>query len=123
MAERFRGKEEEKVLPKNITIAWGRSTVSFGEITYRTDTSPHVRLQNIMREVDRTHTEEEWKKLFDECLEQARLHPTWKYHLVRLDHERFVPENSNNAPFREANGWKKDMEMFGYKYHSGGGKV
>jgi len=110
--------KKEQTLPPNVTIAWGRSTVSFAEITYRTPNGHNVRLHRIERSLDRQFTDTEWMNLLGDVIFQAYEHPENQYHFVRLDHERFVPENSNNEPYREANNWSKHMNMFGFGYDS-----
>jgi len=107
---------KEKVLPANITIAWGRSSVSFGEITYRTEPNGRVRLGRIEHSQDRQFSDDEWQSMLGECLLEARKHPDWQFHFVRLDHADFVPENSNNQPFSADNNWTKHMSMFGWCY-------
>ena len=115
------------ILPPNLTIAWGTSDVSFCEGTFRTwreDAQKYgqVRLVDIARD-EGVLPESEYKRIFDETLRQARNNLKNIYHYVRLDNSKFIPEDSNNEPFREANGWSKDMVIFGYHYHSDmGGK-
>jgi len=107
--------KKERELPPNITVAWGRSSVAYGEITYRTSDSGKVRLGRIMRD-EKQFDDEEWMELLGECIFQAKKHPDWQFHLVRLDHERFVPQNPNNEPFTNTN--IKHMNMFGFAIES-----
>jgi len=108
----------ERELPPNITVAWGRSTVAYGEITYRTPIGKHIRLHRVERAVDRQFSDDEWQDLLGDCIRKAKEHPDWQYHLTRLDHESFVEQNSNNEPFSQANGLTKQMEMFGFSFVS-----
>lgn len=108
----------ERELPSNITVAWGRSSVAYGEITYRTSDSGKVRLGRIMRDSVGQFDDIEWMELLGECIFQAKEHPDWQFHLVRLDHEKFVPQNPNNQPYSQANNWTKHMNMFGFSYES-----
>ena len=106
--------ETLKDLPSNITLAWGRSDVSFGEITFIIPNDKHVHLGKIIRD-EGEFDDSTWWQLLAECVREATNNPQNKYHLVRVDNSKFVPENANNAPFR---GKTKTMEMFGYKYIS-----
>lgn len=109
----------EKILPPNITVAWGRSDIAFGEITFRIPGDKRVHLGRIFR--DEGHIEEvTWWQLLSECIREATKNPQNSYHLVRIDNSNYVPEDINNAPFRMVDGkWQdKVMTMFGYKYIS-----
>jgi len=106
----------ERELPSNITVAWGRSSVAYGEITYRTPQGHHIRLHRIERDVDRQFSDQEWMNLLGDVITQAQENPQNQYHFVRLDHERFVPQNTNNEPFTNTN--IKHMNMFGFAIES-----
>lgn len=110
----------ERELPSNISIAWGRSTVAFGDVWYHKPNVKNAFLLGIIRDPNGQFDDEEWYALFHKTLTEARKNPSYQYHLSRLDNEFLVPENANNAPFRLVDGkWgDKHMVMFGYKYIS-----
>ena len=115
------------VIPDNMTIAWGTSDVSYCDATYRNwvaEMQRHggVRLLGLARD-EGMLPEEVYKQIFDKTLQEARRNPKGLYHYVRLDNRKFVPEDSNNEPYSAGNGWEKDMVIFGYKYHSTGGRI
>lgn len=122
MKERTPKTEAETTLPPNLTIAWATSDISYCDATFRTwreDAQKYggVRLLDIARD-EGILPEAEYKRIFDLTLKAARNNLKNIYHYVRVDNRKFVPEDSNNEPFSERNGWSKDMVIFGYHYHS-----
>ena len=114
--------KEDLTIPPNMTIAWGTSTVSFCESTYRNwvkegNRYSNVHLLGIMRDEGQV-PEEAIKELFMKTLSSARNNLSGLYHFVRLDNEQYVQQDSNNEPFSQKNGWCKKMNLWGYEYTS-----
>lgn len=122
MKERRPTKENEKIIPPNMTIAWSTSDVSYTDATYRAwlpeaNKYGQVRLVGIMRDIENM-PDDKYKQLFDKTLQLAMQNPHNQYHYVRIDNRKYVPENANNEPYSANNHWCKTMNLWGYIYVS-----
>ena len=101
-------------LPSNLSIVWHRGSKSFCEILTN-QVMPNGDIANAHQRL--WYEAPEYRGQLPNCvygfafltaLKCAIEHPEQLVHYIRQDEERIVPENANNAPFRNTlEGWGK----------------
>jgi hypothetical protein len=100
-------------IPKNLRFTWHRGSKSFVEINqFKNGKIPLIEYHEANE--GEQLPEEIFATVFQTALGLAKMKPKERYQYVRYDNENIVPENDNNAPFRDENGMVKVIEYLGY---------
>ena len=108
-------------LPDNMVYTHHQGDISFCEVLRRPIVNGFVSGKLFRLKYERTVDqlpELTFENIFQFCVGTALTNPESQYQYIRYDNKRLTQETLNNEPFKASKDFKKEFDVYGYKWIS-----